>query len=265
MASVVTRDVSAHGVQRSERQVVRPFRCIGSSTSRWIAPSEAVWTCRRHFADPRCCRRFSGFCPVSNDTGAPNSIRASPDGQLIASIQHPADRMAVRRRRDENRVSSTFCCAVLLAARNPGTHVRSGMTPLMRIQPWDARRVRRFDRTCFERQAHTLGDLQPLPRPLPSGAIASARATSPRSPRSGARGPPESHYRRRVGDPHGWRYRLHTSRRRPSSRGGRHITRAMSQSGDAHQPRLARLYPNPFSSPRCDCSPQTLAASEELR
>ena len=82
--------------------------------------------------------------------------------------------MAVRRRRDENRVSSTFAPRGILAARNPGTHVRSGMTLLMRIERWDARRDGVLTEPAVSDKLRTLG-YEPLPRPLASGAIASAR------------------------------------------------------------------------------------------
>ena len=61
-----------------------------------------------------------------------------------------------------------------LAVRKAGDGVRSGMTLLMRIQRWDAHRDGTLTEGALQRKLKALG-YDPLPRPNPAGAIASAR------------------------------------------------------------------------------------------
>jgi mannose-6-phosphate isomerase-like protein (cupin superfamily) len=61
-----------------------------------------------------------------------------------------------------------------MLASKPGTRVRSGMVLLMRIERWDVRRDGVLTEAALSDKLRTLG-YDPLPRPLASGAIASAR------------------------------------------------------------------------------------------
>jgi mannose-6-phosphate isomerase-like protein (cupin superfamily) len=71
-------------------------------------------------------------------------------------------------------MSSTVAQRGMIAAKKPGPRVRSGMMLLMRIERWDLRRDGALSEAALSEKLQTLG-YDPLPRPLPSGTIASAR------------------------------------------------------------------------------------------
>jgi mannose-6-phosphate isomerase-like protein (cupin superfamily) len=71
-------------------------------------------------------------------------------------------------------MSSTVAQRGMLVGRKPGTRMRSGMLLLMRIERWDARRDGLLTEAALSHKLKCLG-YDPLPRPLASGTIASAR------------------------------------------------------------------------------------------
>lgn len=82
--------------------------------------------------------------------------------------------MADGHHRNENRVSSGPASGALLATRRLGTRLRRGMMLLVRIERWDARHDGALTENALRRKLKSFG-YEPLPRPNPAGAIASAR------------------------------------------------------------------------------------------
>ena len=82
--------------------------------------------------------------------------------------------MAGGRYRNENRVNSGPGSGPLLATRRSEARVRRGMMLVVRIERWDARHDGALTENALRRKLKSFG-YEPLPRPNPAGAIASAR------------------------------------------------------------------------------------------
>jgi mannose-6-phosphate isomerase-like protein (cupin superfamily) len=82
--------------------------------------------------------------------------------------------MAVRRRRDEDRVSSSTSDTARLAIRKPASRAASGLTLLMRVERWDTHVDGQLSEQALQHKLRALG-YQPLTRANPAGPIASPR------------------------------------------------------------------------------------------
>jgi mannose-6-phosphate isomerase-like protein (cupin superfamily) len=71
-------------------------------------------------------------------------------------------------------MSTTLAEGRVPITRKPAVRLRSGLVLLMRIERWDAGRDGILTEAAVVHKLKTLG-YDPLPRPIPSGAIASAR------------------------------------------------------------------------------------------
>ena len=71
-------------------------------------------------------------------------------------------------------MSSSASDTALLATRKPSAGRASGLTLLMRVERWDPHRDGALSEHALQQKLRTLG-YDPLPRPHPAGAIASAR------------------------------------------------------------------------------------------